>query len=239
MSDIVQDETPPTFGVEGYDVTGEETGPPPAPDAPMDGGAGEGHGPEGAPPLVPVRALIEERRKRREAEQQLAALAAPLPGEGGFAASGGFAGPAGWAGHGAAAPPVPPQLPPHVEDARMEGAEHAARSRHADFDHKLDAFTRAALARPALIQEMRASADPGEYAYRMGQALLGASQPPAQRPPDPRLFEARIRADERARLLAEQRAAYLTESLSGVQSAATTGDEHGWRPKSLEEILGA
>jgi hypothetical protein len=124
---------------------------------------------------VPVKALQEERRKRQELEQQVAAMQAQF------------------------AKPKPPEAPPAFWDdpdraleARMEqfgtqiiqrfqqqqtmerinASETVAKGKYADYDDAFRAFQQAASANPSLIQRMTAASDPAEFAYKTGKTAI-------------------------------------------------------------------
>lgn len=125
---------------------------------------------------VPVKALQEERRKRQELEQQIAAMQAqfalqkqpqtPVPefwdDPQGFMAK---------------------QLEQHTEQViqrfqqqqtmeRINASETAAKARHSDYDDAFRAFQQAAQANPSLIQQMTSASDPAEFAYSKGKTAL-------------------------------------------------------------------
>jgi hypothetical protein len=55
---------------------------------------------------------------------------------------------------------------------RINVSETAARAKHADYDDAFHAFRQAVQVNPVLVQQMRASNDPGEFAYKTGKAAL-------------------------------------------------------------------
>jgi len=55
---------------------------------------------------------------------------------------------------------------------RIEASEAAARAKHADFADALGAFQQAVQHSPALIQQMQAASDPGEFAYSTGKRAM-------------------------------------------------------------------
>jgi hypothetical protein len=138
---------------------------------------GEGDGPEAGAPdpeaapagdgpgrTVPVGALIDERRKRRAAEERLARQGAPPAGprfrddpEGYLRALEGT-------------------VAARIAALRVDASEAAARGRHPDFDLKARAFARLAVARPELVGAMEAAPDPAEFAYRVGAQTLGDTE---------------------------------------------------------------
>ncbi len=172
---------------------------------------------DGHTQMVPITALLDERRKRREMEERLARVETDEPA---FNAGGIHPG------------ELEEALSHHMEAGRMDQAENAARSRFPDFDQKLDAFAQLADIHPGLSAQLAAAPDPGEFAYRVGAqalAMMGSHQSHDQ--------EARIRADEREKVRREMLKERLPESLSSTQSAGSAKDNAAWRPKSIEEIL--
>jgi len=113
--------------------------------------------------MVPVGALIDERRKRRAAEDRLARR-----GQDGEAT-----GTAGLRndpeGHLAA---LRAELAGEIAAVRVDAAEAAARARHPDFGRKAAAFAAVARGEPALLAAMQAAPDPAEFAYRLGARVL-------------------------------------------------------------------
>ena len=55
---------------------------------------------------------------------------------------------------------------------RINASETAARARHDDYGDAFQAFQKAAMANPALVQQMSAAADPAEFAYAKGKSAL-------------------------------------------------------------------
>lgn len=195
----------PAEHVDPSPATGDATGTPPEEKT------------DGTVQMVPVTALLDERRKRREMEEQLARMELDEPA---FHADGIHPG------------QLDEALSHHMRAGRMDQAEHAARSRFPDFDQKLEAFARLTDMHPGLSIQLAAAPDPGEFAYRMGEQALAmmAGHPHHDQ-------EARIRADEREKVRREMLKERLPESLSSTQSAGSARDNAAWRPKSIEEIL--
>lgn len=139
-------------------ATGEDAGPPPE------------EGADGAPPMVPVSALVNERRRRQEAERQLAGRAGEPEPEHPAAAFAARAGAGALAG----------EVMAHLDGARLGLSEQAARNRHPDFDARLEAFARMAEAQPALLARMGAAPDPAEFAYRAAGGGAATAPPPPE-----------------------------------------------------------
>lgn len=224
--------------------TGEFSGPPPEGDGAKPNVGTDpytGNGPYtgnepytgNGPHVVPVSALMDERRKRQAAEAELGAMADQVaasqtwqenhpegPGDSQDQWAPGYnpdpsyypQGNPGGDGDGYGGGNL---LAPQ-ESAHLLSTETAARSRYADFDHKLDVFERMAAVEPRLLSNLRLSPDPSEYAYRTAAQAVNGSH-----------------------ISAQSNQTAVAESLSGVQSASDNGDTRGWRPATLEEILGA
>jgi hypothetical protein len=170
-------------------------------------------GPDPGNTMVPVGALIDERRKRRAAEERLA-----RQGRDGGAGGARFRDdPEGYL------TAMRTQMAAEIATVRVDAAENAARGRYRDYDVKVRAFARAAAADPALVAAMRQAPDPAEFAYRLGARVLGASAAAAT-PQSAAAPPARPRPP-------------LPESLSGSPSAEGP-PAAGWRPKPLSEIVG-
>jgi hypothetical protein len=141
-----------------------------APEAAAAGDAPEGHaGADADAPageardrMVPVGALIDERRKRRAAEERLA-----RQGQGREASGAGFRDdPERYL------TALKAELSGEIAAVRVDAAEAAARARHADFAQKAAAFAAVARSEPALVAAMQAAPDPAEFAYRLGARML-------------------------------------------------------------------
>jgi hypothetical protein len=122
--------------------------------------------------MVPVSALIDERRKRRAAEMKLARQG-PETAPGGVPAF--REDPEGYL------KALEGTVAAELAAVRVDAAESAARSRYPDFDQKARAFARLATARPGLVAAMEAAPDPAEFAYRVGAQALGLA-PAGARP---------------------------------------------------------
>jgi hypothetical protein len=69
-------------------------------------------------------------------------------------------------------PQIVQQLEQRQTVQRIEASEAAARAKHADFADALGAFQQAVQHSPALIQQMQAASDPGEFAYSTGKRAM-------------------------------------------------------------------
>jgi hypothetical protein len=153
--------------------------------------------------MVPVGALIDERRKRRAAEERLARQGHE-GGEGPGAGGAGFKD-----DPDRYLTALKAELAGEIAAVRVDAAEAAARTRHADFAQKATAFAAVARGEPALVAAMQAAPDPAEFAYRLGARMLAG--------------------------LAGESA--LPESLSDSPSAVGPA-ARPWRPKPLSDIVG-
>lgn len=86
-----------------------------------------------------------------------------------------------------------PQQEMQMLTQKVDFAEALARQKWADYDEKVEHFKEAAKANPFLIQELRAAANPAEYAYGVANKILEAKQY-SQQP---------SREDDKARMRAE------------------------------------
>ena len=55
---------------------------------------------------------------------------------------------------------------------RIEASEAAAKAKYTDYDDAFRAFQQAAMANPALVQQMTSANDPAEFAYSKGKSAL-------------------------------------------------------------------
>lgn len=151
---------------------------------PQDEPAAEVAPPAAEPVNVPVGALQDERRKRQDLERRLAYYEQQLQARQAQPQQ-------------APAPPVDfwedpntfldsrlnefgskliQQFEQQQQLKRVNEAEAAARARYTDFDEAVGEFTQAAQQNPRLIQEMAASPDPAEFAYRRGKQMSELAQ---------------------------------------------------------------
>jgi len=114
--------------------------------------------------MVPVGALIDERRKRRAAEDRLA-----RQGHDGREGAGFRDDPEGYL------TALKAELAGEIAAVRVDAAESAARARHGDFAQKAAAFAAVARSEPALVAAMQAAPDPAEFAYRLGARMLAGT----------------------------------------------------------------
>lgn len=123
---------------------------------------------------------------------------------------------------------------------KLDWSEQAARGRYADFEEKVVIFHEMVQENPALLQQMAAQVDPAEFAYKAARAHQKLKEIG-----DLDGYEAKIRADERAKVEASlnakieseiQKRLNVPKSLSNAR--ATGGNANVNVSESLEDILG-
>lgn len=183
-----------------------------------------------------LRAAQEERGKRQELERRIAAMEAGKPKE----PEKGF-----WDDPEGALAKHEQKLQMAITGQHLKTSETIARTRYTDFDEKVAKFAELAQTVPGLGQQMIASADPAEFAYKTAKnhmEIQEAGGLDAMRTK----MEADIETKVRTRLEAELKAkadalaadrAALPESLS--QARATGGaTKPVWSgPPSMDSIL--
>lgn len=122
---------------------------------------------------------------------------------------------------------------------KVEWSEQAARGRYEDFQEKAEIFAGMVQENPALFQQMIQQVDPAEFAYKTAK-----THQKLQTVGDLDSYEAKIRADERAKAEAAMNAKIEAEiqkrlnvpkSLSNAR--ATGGNANVAIDESLEDIL--
>lgn len=200
---------------------------------------------------VPLQSLHEERNKRkdeqkrsRELEQQLAQLRGRLE------ATERYAQPS------PAAQPIDPdtqfwQSPTgfvaeqikakEAEFQRrfLDMSEMMVRDQHSDFDEALESFQDAARSAPHLIAQMRANPHPAKFVYETGKTYAKAKEVGSIEE-----LEARIRADERAKVTAELRkesalsaAENIPKTIAGARGNGVEGRPVWGGPKPVTKIF--
>jgi hypothetical protein len=191
-------------------------------------------------PQAEYAALRDERRKRQELEQRLAAIEAaqtqrqPEPQQ----------------------PPVDFwDDPQSFMDARMnqlgqtllqqweqretakrlDQSEQAARSKYADYDNAFAAFQQAVQTNPQLAYELASSDNPGEYAYRKGKTALTLSSVGSLEE-----YEAQLRAkwEAEVRAAVPQPRVTLPSTTAADQTVAGRGAPVFAGPTPISDILG-
>jgi len=128
-----------------------------------------------------------------------------------------------------------------IARARIDWSEQSARQRYQDFDDKIGVFTEMANENPMLWQQMAASPDPADFAYKQANQVqkmreFGSIDK----------FEEKIRADERAKAEKAAMAKYEAKlkELSGLPGSLSDTRAAGGNSsppvtnEALEDILG-
>ena len=126
-------------------------------------------------------------------------------------------------------------------NTRLNTAEMIARSKHEDFEEKLQVFSEIIKQAPALWQQALASPDPAEFAFRMGKNHLELQQAGNLDTLKAKIEkEIRIKVEQEYKEKSEKDAklrADLPDSLSDVHG--TTQKRAVWSgPTTLDSILG-
>jgi hypothetical protein len=188
--------------------------------------------PEERPHTVPVSALTEERRRRQEAEARVAALtAAPEVKDDDF-----------WTAPVETTQKIVGQQAQQVQDQlrniRYAMAEDITASVHDDFDQVRDKFVSLHAAGDPMAlsigQQMDSQRNPARFMYEQTKKLEAV-----EKVGDLKTFEARIRADERARVMADagKRPQEVPRSLNSEPSQATPDDGQSFEPTPLENLV--
>ncbi len=182
--------------------------------------------------MVPLRALEDERSKRQEAEKRLAAQEQPERPDA-------LEDPEGAAKH------IEGSVDQKLADMRAEISLQMAEATIPDFTEvmgpDLEHWKSLANENPALLQQVMASPLPGKAAYdvvKQYRALSAIGD-------DPAAYEAKIRADERAKIEQEQKAKKADETASSLPNSLADAPSKGERkgpewagPPPLDEVLG-
>lgn len=189
------------------------------------------------PHTVPVSVLQAERKRRQEAEARAAALeSAPPPVE--------VKDEEFWDKPVEATRKIvagsTQQIQATVQAIRYDIAEDAARSQFEDYDTVREAFiARHEAGEPAAVaiaQQMNGQANPARFMYEQTKRLEAVDKVG-----DLSAYEARIRADERAKVLIEsgKRPAppSAPRSLNAEPSAVTPSDPASFEPTPLENLV--
>ena len=191
--------------------------------------------PEERPHTVPVQALIEERRKRQEAEQRLQQTQQPpkpIDDE------------QFWQSPAKATTEVVEQrigaVQQEIVNMKYQIAEDLTRTLHTDYDSVRDGFiAKVNQGDPwaiAIAQQMGAQANPAKFVYDQARRLAALDQVG-----DLAGFEARIRAEERAKYLTEQQrpkpAPDVPRSLNSEPSAPSPSTPEAFEPTPLENLV--
>jgi len=175
-----------------------------------------------APDMEGIKAaLLAERRKRQEIEQQLQQLQKqeedPYKEE------------------------IRRELREEIINQRLDMSEAFARDKYADFDDKLVIFEAMVQENPALYPQMRAQANPAEFAYK-----TATNQQKLQEMGDPTAYEQKLREKITAELEAKysakgaaehQKRAELPGTLATVSGAGGATAQTWSGPTSLDDLL--
>lgn len=130
-------------------------------------------------------------------------------------------------------------------NTKLNTAEAIARGKYPDFDERIAVFRDLAAQTPALVQQMLASADPADFAYKTGKIhkeLRDAGSMDKLRAD----IESKARADERSKVEgeykkkledAEKARAAIPDSLSNVRGAATQHRPVFTGPTPFDQIV--
>ena len=188
---------------------------------------------------VPIEALDEERRRRRESDsnirqlrQELDALKAPKPQRVELLDD-----PDKWEQQ------LDERVQSEVQKVRQESRaqlinmlEAQFRPGHADYDDAVSAFSQVAVDNPALIEEASRAANPVEYVYTAGKRLRMLNEAGDL---DALLERERAKAREEGRQAAlAERAALpaVPESLTEI-TGAKADTQKTWAPKPLNQLI--
>jgi hypothetical protein len=174
--------------------------------------------------FVPVKAVLEERRKRQELEQELARYR-----------------------QGTEAAPQGRQVeqPSQGMDQQttmnmvMNMAESFMRTQHTDYDGARDFFLQQAQQNPYLVWQMRQAPNPAQFAYETGKKLQAL-----QDLGDPNAYREKVKAEIMAELQgnqqvqAQQKAiASASDSLASARAVGAASAPDWAGPASLDDIL--
>lgn len=127
-----------------------------------------------------------------------------------------------------------PQTEAQMLTMRVNVAEEFARQKWQDYDEKVELFKEAAAANPFLVEEMKRSANPAEYAYNAAQKINEARTYGTATP-----SREQIEAEIREKIMAEiGMKPQAPTSLIGTQSRGTRAGPAWTGPSSMGEILG-
>ena len=234
---------PPATATEAATATGDDA---------IEATAPEGRQRDDKGRFVPLQSLHEERSKRKEEqkqrrdlEQQLAQLRGRLEATERFAQPGQPAqaidpdtqfwqSPTGFVNEAISA-----------KEREFQGrflamSEMMVREQHSDFDEALESFQDAARSAPHLIAQMQANPHPAKFVYDTGKTYAKAKSVGSIDE-----LEARIRADERAKVTAELRketaltaAENIPKSIAGARGQGGDGRPVWGGPKPTTKIFG-
>ena len=182
---------------------------------------------------VPVAALLEERRKRQELEARLQQQTPQVKDED-------F-----WNAPAKATQQVVAEQTQAIQqdlvNFKYQLAEDMTRTLHSDYDQVRDGFVSRVTANDpyavAIAQQMGSHPNPAKFVYDQWKA-----EEARQKVGDLTGWEARIRAEERAKVLAEATrrppAPDVPRSLNSEPSAPSSSTPEGYTPTPLENLVG-
>jgi hypothetical protein len=189
---------------------------------------------ERQPHMVPVSALLEERRKRQEAEARYQKPEQPQVTDEQFWQAPAQAAQQMLGQHGE-------QMQAQIQGIKYELAEDLTRQLHTDYDSVRDGFiAKVHTGDPwaiAIAQQMGAQPNPAKFVYDQAKKLEALSAVG-----DPKAFEERIRADERARMALQQSGQKppppnVPRSLNSEPSAPTPSTPGSFEATPLENLF--
>lgn len=222
------EDEPAAESAEGIETTGEETAEEPAADVSP---ASEESKVEEDAVMAMKAELARIRAKNRELEERMTQRAEPEEK------------PDFFEDPDRALQTMEQRMEAKIARARIDWSEQAARQRHEDFDAKVEQFTTMANENPMLWQQMGASPDPAEFAYKQAAEAIRMREIGSIDD-----FESRVRKEEQlkseARLKAMEekiaqyeKTANLPGSLSDAR-AAGGNNSPSVTNEGLEDILG-
>jgi len=214
--------------------------------APKDAGEAQESVPqEGPPPSepeqshIPIAALKDERAKRQALENEYRQAAERLQQyEAYFAQQQGQGQQQEQDPLEIIAQQVMQRLQPQNEmqmlTMRVNVAEDIARQKWADYDEKVEHFKAAVQQNPFLLQELKAAANPAEYAYNAAQRILEAKSYGQTGP-----ARDQIEAEMREKIMAElgMNKPQVPTSLANEQSKGSRSGPAWAGPTSLDDIF--
>ena len=118
---------------------------------------------------------------------------------------------------------------------RIEASEAAAKAKHPDYDDAFRAFQQAAMANPALVQQMTAANDPAEFAYAKGKSALELERYGSV---DELLKAERAKWEEELKAAVPQPKPSFPQTTAADGSVASRSGPAWSGPPSINDILG-
>lgn len=190
---------------------------------------------------IPIAALKDERAKRQALEDQSRQLQERLQQYEAF-----FAQQQGGQQHQEDPDPIEfinqqvmarmmPQIEMQMLTMKVEQTEAFARQKWQDYDEKVELFKEAAAANPYLVEELKRSPNPAEYAYNAAQKMHEARTYGTATP-----TREQVEAEIREKIMAEigMQKPQAPTSLVNTQSRGSRGGPAWAGPASMDQILG-